>query len=127
AMLANMREEPDGLRGDVESGLRFLALSHALLNYLSALGAHRDLLQAHASDALIDDAVETMADWLDAMAQALMQSQPVPAGGQRMEELAQALEAIPEELDQGHRRMQSQLALICRQVMALHDSLQPAP
>ena len=125
AVLANMREEPDGFRGDVESGLRFLALSHTLLNYLSALGAHRDLLQAHASDALIDEAVETLADWLDAMAQALMQVQPIPAGGQRVDELAQALDAIPEELDEGHRRVQSQLALICRQVMALHDSLKP--
>ena len=126
AMLANMAEEPGGVRGDVESGLRFLALSHALLNYLSALGAHRDLLQAHASDALIDDAVETLADWLDAMARALLQGQRLPAGGERVDTLAQALEDIPDDIDEGHRRVQSQLALICRQVMALYDSLKPA-
>lgn len=34
--------EPARIRGNVEASKRFLVLSHTLLNYLSALGAHRD-------------------------------------------------------------------------------------
>ncbi|MET0519895.1 MAG: YccS family putative transporter [Burkholderiaceae bacterium] len=39
--LSAMRQEPARVRRHEAAGLRFLVLSHTLLNYLSALGAHR--------------------------------------------------------------------------------------
>ena len=40
--LAAAFKEPAYVRGKVAAGTRFLVLSHTLLNYLSALGAHRE-------------------------------------------------------------------------------------
>ena len=123
ATLANMQEEPGQFRGNAEAGLRFLALSHGLLNYLSALGAHRALLEEDASDALIDEAAARLADWLEQLADRLLREQPFPARDDTAEQLALSLENVAEGLDEGHRLVQSQLGLICRQVMALRDCL----
>ena len=39
--LSNMLMEPGHFRRDTEQGFRFLVVTHTLLGYLSALGAHR--------------------------------------------------------------------------------------
>ncbi|MCY1342678.1 Inner membrane protein YccS [compost metagenome] len=119
--LANMLLEPGHFRKDAETGFRFLVLSHTLLSYLSALGAHRATLPEDASDALLDHAGERLAATLDELAQSLASGQPVAVQCDAEEALARQLEQLPEELDDGHRLVQSELALICRQLAPLRS------
>jgi YccS/YhfK family integral membrane protein len=81
---AAMREEPRRERLDMIASARFLVLSHMLLNYLSALGAHRGELDAGS----LDETGRRTAGWLQqslaALAQGLETGQAVPASGSRM-------------------------------------------
>ncbi len=114
--------EPGHFRRDAETGLRYLTLSHTLLNYLSALGAHRESLADDARDPLLEDAARQLADSLDALAGALRQNQPVAVHSETEETLAQRLEQqAPEDLDDNHRLLQTQLGLICRQLAPLRS------
>ncbi|MHB0851634.1 YccS family putative transporter [Stutzerimonas nitrititolerans] len=120
--LSNMLLEPGHFRRDAETGLRYLTLSHTLLNYLSALGAHRESLADDARDPLLEDAARQLADSLDALAGALRQNQPVAVHSEAEEALAQRLEQqAPEDLDDNHRLLQTQLGLICRQLAPLRS------
>ncbi|MBW8336899.1 YccS family putative transporter [Stutzerimonas stutzeri] len=119
--LSNMLLEPGHFRKDAETGFRFLILSHTLLNYLSGLGAHRESLPDDASDALLERAAEQLATSLDDLATALAQNKPVAIYSEEEEALAQQLEQIPEEMDDAHRLVQTQLGLICRQLAPLRS------
>ncbi|WP_444815693.1 YccS family putative transporter [Stutzerimonas frequens] len=119
--LSNMLLEPGHFRKDAETGFRFLILSHTLLNYLSGLGAHRESLPDDASDALLERASEQLAASLDDLAKALAQNKPVAIYSEEEEALAQQLEQIPEEMDDAHRLVQTQLGLICRQLAPLRS------
>ena len=117
--LANMLLEPGHFRRDAETGFRFLVLSHTLLSYLSALGAHRASLADDASDALHERAVAHISQSLDAIAADLQSGQPVPVYDEADQALSEELEQLPEEMDEGHRLVQVQLGLICRQLAPL--------
>ncbi|WP_436785529.1 YccS family putative transporter [Stutzerimonas frequens] len=119
--LSNMLLEPGHFRKDAETGFRFLILSHTLLNYLSGLGAHRESLPDDASDALLERAAGQLAASLDDLATALAQNEPVAIYSEEEEALAQQLEQIPEEMDDAHRLVQTQLGLICRQLAPLRS------
>ncbi len=119
--LSNMLLEPGHFRKDAETGFRFLILSHTLLNYLSGLGAHRERLPDDASDALLERAAEQLAASLDDLATALAQNKPVAIYSEEEEALAQQLEQTPEEMDDAHRLVQTQLGLICRQLAPLRS------
>ncbi|MEN2502418.1 YccS family putative transporter [Stutzerimonas stutzeri] len=119
--LSNMLLEPGHFRKDAETGFRFLILSHTLLNYLSGLGAHRESLPDDASDALLERAAEQLVASLDDLATALAQNKPVAIYSEEEEALAQQLEQIPEEMDDAHRLVQTQLGLICRQLAPLRS------
>ncbi len=119
--LSNMLLEPGHFRKDAETGFRFLILSHTLLNYLSGLGAHRESLPDDASDALLERAAGHLAASLDDLATALAQNEPVAIYSEEEEALAQQLEQIPEEMDDAHRLVQTQLGLICRQLAPLRS------
>ena len=119
--LSNMLLEPGHFRKDAETGFRFLILSHTLLNYLSGLGAHRESLPDDASDALLERAAGQLAASLDDLAKALAQNEPVAIYSEEEEALAQQLEQIPEEMDDAHRLVQTQLGLICRQLAPLRS------
>ncbi len=119
--LSNMLLEPGHFRKDAETGFRFLILSHTLLNYLSGLGAHRESLPDDASDALLERAAEQLAASLNDLATALAQNKPVAIYSEEEEALAQQLEQIPEEMDDAHRLVQTQLGLICRQLAPLRS------
>ncbi len=120
--LSNMLLEPGPFRREAEAGFRFLTLSHTLLGYLSALGAHRESLTDDASDALLENASNRLADALESLALALRQRQSAPQPPGDEEELARRLECAPEEQDDVHRLVQNQLALICRQLPALREA-----
>ncbi|MEE1925523.1 YccS family putative transporter [Pseudomonas sp. 148P] len=113
--LANMLMEPGHFRKEADVGFRFLVLSHTLLSYLSALGAHREsTLPAEAREQLIDDAGAKLAQSLDEIASGLAGKQPVAIHSDSEEALAGELEQMPEEMDENLRTVQTQLALIAR-------------
>jgi len=115
--LANMLMEPGHFRKDADMGFRFLVMSHTLLSYLSGLGAHRDTeLPAEVREQLIEEAGCKIADSIDQIAQGLATKQTVAVQSDEEETLANALEQMPEELDENQRLVQTQLALICRQL-----------
>ena len=132
--LSNMLLEPGHFRKEAETGFRFLILSHTLLNYLSGLGAHRESLPDDASDALLESAAQQLAASLDDLAAALLHKRPVAIYSEEEDALAQRLEQLPDDTDDGHRLVQTQLGLICRQLaplrsMAVHllkqDAVEP--
>ncbi|UVL62096.1 YccS family putative transporter [Pseudomonas sp. B21-032] len=118
--LANMLMEPGHFRKEADVGFRFLVLSHTLLSYLSGLGAHRDsTLDTEVRQQLIDGAGASLASSLDEIAEGLASKLPVAIHSDAEEALANELEQMPEELDENQRLVQTQLALICRQLAPL--------
>ncbi len=115
--LANMLMEPGHFRKEADVGFRFLVLSHTLLSYLSGLGAHRDAsLPQDVREHLIQGVGESLASSIDEIATGLANKQPVQVQSDAEEALASELEQVPEEIDEGQRLVQTQLALICRQL-----------
>ena len=115
--LANMLMEPGQFRKEADVGFRFLVLSHTLLSYLSGLGAHRETqLPADVREHLIDGAGKTLAASIDEIATGLANKQPISIQSDAEEALAAELEQMPDEIDEGQRLVQTQLALICRQL-----------
>ncbi|AZF13970.1 YccS family putative transporter [Pseudomonas sp. R3-18-08] len=115
--LANMLMEPGHFRKEADVGFRFLVLSHTLLSYLSGLGAHRDTqLPAEVREQLIDGAGHALALSIDEIASGLANKQPIAIQSDEEETLAAQLEQMPDEIDEGQRLVQTQLALICRQL-----------
>ncbi|MBA1273589.1 YccS family putative transporter [Stutzerimonas azotifigens] len=119
--LSNMLLEPGRFRKEAETGFRFLIVSHTLLNYISGLGAHRESLPDDASDELLDGAAERLAATLDELALALRENRPVEIYSEEEQALAQRLEQAPEDMDDAHRLVQTQLGLICRQLAPLRS------
>ncbi|OZY43520.1 TIGR01666 family membrane protein [Pseudomonas fragi] len=115
--LANMLMEPGHFRKDADMGFRFLVMSHTLLSYLSGLGAHRDTqLPAEVREQLIEGAGSKIADSIEQIAQGLATKQAVAVQSDEEEALAGELEQMPDEIDENQRLVQTQLALICRQL-----------
>jgi hypothetical protein len=65
---------------------------------------------------LIEGAGASLAASIDEIAQSLATRQPVAVHSDAEEALAADLEQMPEELDEAQRLVQTQLALICRQL-----------
>ena len=115
--LANMLMEPGHFRKEADVGFRFLVLSHTLLSYLSGLGAHRETqLPAEVREHLIEGAGNTLAASIDEIATGLANKRPIAIQSDAEEALAADLEQMPDEIDEGQRLVQTQLALICRQL-----------
>ncbi|QAY91130.1 YccS family putative transporter [Pseudomonas sp. ACM7] len=115
--LANMLMEPGHFRKEADVGFRFLVLSHTLLSYLSGLGAHRETqLPPYVREHLIDGAGVRLAASIDEIAQGLASKLPIAIQSDEEEALANTLEQMPDEIDEGQRLVQTQLALICRQL-----------
>ncbi|VVO26503.1 YccS family putative transporter [Pseudomonas fluorescens] len=115
--LANMLMEPGHFRKEADVGFRFLVLSHTLLSYLSGLGAHRETqLPGEVREHLINGAGVSLAASIDEIAQGLASKLPIAIQSDAEEALANDLERMPDEIDEGQRLVQTQLALICRQL-----------
>lgn len=103
-------QEPRYVRGKVESGTRFLVASHTLLNYLSALGAHRNALLE-----LLDDtafAATYLKVALENVAAALETRQTLPESMPDAEVSARnALALSTADESEFHRVLRAQLAL----------------
>jgi len=115
--LANMLMEPGHFRKEADVGFRFLVRSHTLLSYLSGLGAHRDTqLPADVREHLIEGAGNSLAASIDEIATGLANKQSIAIQSDAEEGLAAELEQMPDEIDEAQRLVQTQLALICRQL-----------
>jgi len=115
--LANMLMEPGHFRKEADMGFRFLVLSHTLLSYLSGLGAHRGTeLPEPVRRQLIEGAGATLSGSIDEIASSLANKTAVAVHSDTEEALASELEQMPEEVDEGQRLVQTQLAMICRQL-----------
>lgn len=114
--LGNMLMEPGHFRKQADIGFRFLVLSHTLLSYLSGLGAHRGETQLVGADNPLLLGADSLAASLDEIAQSLREERPVAIHSDAEEQLASRLEQLGEGLDDQQRLVQTQLALICRQL-----------
>ncbi|QJQ95654.1 MULTISPECIES: YccS family putative transporter [Halomonadaceae] len=131
-MLSNMLQEPGHYsKQDADDGFRFLVLSHTLLGYLSALGAHRHRVGEDELDATLIPVARRIAENLAAIAERLAARQPGPALEEEQEKLvailAQVLPEATQEEDEGegevaYPTMQTQLMLICRQLVPLAEA-----
>ncbi|MCC5881474.1 MAG: TIGR01666 family membrane protein [Halomonas sp.] len=116
-LLANMLQEPEHYRRQyADDGFRFLVLSHTLLGYLSALGAHRHRIEPTGSDVALLSAARQIAESLGQLADALARRVPLSMS-ELSEEWRERLPAEPidvsEELEEGeHRPLKTQLQLI---------------
>ncbi len=113
--LSQLLLEPRAVRRHARVGMQLLLLSHTLLNYLSALGAHRDKLAQSDSHPLAVEAARHAADSLEQMAQALKTRQPQPADDGRAAALALELEQQSDTLADPF----SPLVLVCQQLEPL--------
>ncbi|MFC7207630.1 YccS family putative transporter [Comamonas endophytica] len=113
--LSQLLLEPRAVRRHARVGMQLLLLSHTLLNYLSALGAHRDKLFQSESHPLATEAAGQAADALEQMAQALKTRQPLPADHGGAAALALELEQRGDALADPF----SPLVLVCQQLEPL--------
>jgi YccS/YhfK family integral membrane protein len=114
--LGNMLMEPGHFRKEADIGFRFLVLSHTLLSYLSGLGAHRGETSLSGSDHPLLSSAKQLAASLEEIADCLHEERPVAIHSDAEEQLASELEQLGENLDDQQRLLQTQLALICRQL-----------
>ncbi|MGB4072526.1 YccS family putative transporter [Pseudomonas sp.] len=114
--LGNMLMEPGHFRKEADIGFRFLVLSHTLLSYLSGLGAHRGETQLATTDNPLLSSASSLAASLDEIAACLSEERPVAIHSDAEEQLAATLEHLSDDLDDAQRLLQTQLALICRQL-----------
>ncbi|HEX7990280.1 MAG TPA: TIGR01666 family membrane protein, partial [Stenotrophomonas sp.] len=123
--LANMLREPGYARGNLDAGFRFLGLSNTLLGYLSALGAHRARADAVNEDALVADGHRQLQQSLVALAEALSRRQPAEPQEDEIAR-ADALEQMPDEIDEKSRLVRTQLALMLRLLPKLRAAAEEA-
>ncbi|SEL09741.1 TIGR01666 family membrane protein [Roseateles sp. YR242] len=116
--MAAMRLEPGHARRLAPQGMRFLVLSHTLLNYLSALGAHRNQRLTLPDDGAAARAVSTLLTTLDGIASAL-EVQP-PRAAEDLPLTHGLVDALTAPGPEALRLVQAQLALCLRLLPALH-------
>ncbi|HLA31471.1 MAG TPA: YccS family putative transporter [Pseudomonas sp.] len=114
--LGNMLMEPGHFRKQADIGFRFLLLSHTLLSYLSGLGAHRGETQLAGADNPLLLGATSLASSLEEIALCLSEERPVAIHSEAEQQLASRLEQLGDGLDDQQRLLQTQLALICRQL-----------
>ena len=124
AYSAMLKEPSRGSSTQKEAGGRFLILSHTLLNYISAIGAHRDeLVNGHVDVGLLATA-ETLQRQLDVLARAL--ERPQDASPDALVKDMQPQVADNQDigdLDVMQRLLETQLLLALRLVPPLFEQM----
>ncbi|MBE3995006.1 TIGR01666 family membrane protein [Vibrio parahaemolyticus] len=120
--ISTMLAEPGKYRAAVDESFRFLTLNHAMLSYISALGAHRTRIEDESIHKLVLDAHRCIHQHLDVLYQQLHQhceecdlSNIDDAG------LEQRLNEWRDEDDSSARMVLQQLHLIYRMLPELHS------
>lgn len=114
--LTNMLKEPGHFRRQTDIGFRFLLLSHTLLSYISALGAHRETLAHAPTYPLLNQEAQLIADSLETLAQQLIKREPIAVHCDAEQQQSYRLRDLPEEEDDTLRFLQTQLLLISQQL-----------
>ena len=115
-------QEPLRVRSKTDAGTRFLVLAHTLLNYLSALGAHRNAEHAPLDDALA--AADYLADALERLAAMLESGPAVPASLCCDESIDSHALHCPSDNEEAeiHRILRGQLGLAMRLLPSLREA-----
>lgn len=113
--LGNMLKEPGHVRRQSDLGFNFLLVSHSLLGYISALGAHRSSLADAPNYPSLYREAEQLAASLEQMADQLERRRPIETDS----ELQCGLQQMPLEEDERLRLIQTQLLLIHQQLAPL--------
>lgn len=114
--LTNMLKEPGYFRKQTDIGFRFLLLSHTLLSYISALGAHRENLAHAPTYLLLNQEAQLLADSFEQIAEKLIKRQAVEVHSDIEQQQSYRLRDLPEEEDDTLRLLQTQLLLISQQL-----------
>ena len=124
AYSAMLKEPSRGSSAQKEASGRFLIYSHTLLNYISAIGAHRDELVLGHVDAGLLAIAETLQRQLDVLAQALERPQDASPDAFLADMLPQfGDDAYPAELGVMQRLLQTQLQLALRLLPHLSEQM----
>ncbi|WP_423841015.1 YccS family putative transporter [Vibrio mytili] len=122
AAISTMLVEPGKYRAAIDESFRFLTLNHAMLNYISALGAHRTRLDDESTHKLILDSHRCIHQHLDVLHQQLHQhSETCDLSSIDDTGLEQRLNEWREEDDSSARMVLQQLHLIYRMLPELHS------
>jgi YccS/YhfK family integral membrane protein len=122
AYSAMLKEPSRGSSAQKEASGRFLIYSHTLLNYISAIGAHRDELVLGQVDAGLLASAETLQQQLDGLALALERPQDASSDALVKDLLPQVGEApCPAEFGDLQRLLQTQLQLALQLVPHLME------
>ncbi|MGX9416607.1 YccS family putative transporter [Vibrio sp. WJH972] len=122
AAINNMLAEPGRYHTATDESFRFLTLNHALLSYISALGAHRDRLEDESVHKLILDSHRVIHQHLALVHQQLQQQSPtcdtreIDSKG-----LQQRLASWRDDDDSSAKLVLQQLHLIYQALPELHS------
>lgn len=117
-----MLAEPGRYRTAVDESFRFLTLNHAMLNYISALGAHRTRIDDNSIHKLVLDAHRCIHQHLDVLHQQLHQHcEECDLSAIEDAGLEQRLNEWRDEDDSSARMILQQLHLIYRMLPELHS------
>ena len=114
--LTNMLKEPGHFRRQSDIGFRFLLLSHTLLSYISALGAHRENLAHAPTYMLLNQEAQLLAESFEQIAQKLIKREAIEVHSEEEQQQSYRLRDLPEEEDDTLRLFQTQLLLISQQL-----------
>lgn len=114
--LTNMLKEPGHFRRQSDIGFRFLLLSHTLLSYISALGAHRENLAYAPTYLVLNQEAQLLAESFEQIAQKLIKREPIEVHSELEQLQSYRLRDLPEEEDDTLRLLQTQLLLISQQL-----------
>ena len=114
--LTNMLKEPGHFRRQTDIGFRFLLLSHTLLSYISALGAHRETLAHSPTYPMLNQEAQLIAGSLERIAQQLIKLEPIEVHSEAELQQSHRLRDLLEEEDDTLRFLQTQLLLISQQL-----------
>ncbi|WP_070966505.1 YccS family putative transporter [Vibrio sonorensis] len=120
--ISNMLAEPGRYRTSVDECFRFLTLNHALLSYVSALGAHRTRLDNESTHQLVLDAHRVINQHLELLEKSLYDRVPHSDSSVLCSnDIEQRLSEWREEDDSSARMVLQQLYLIYRMLPELHS------
>lgn len=119
--LTSMLKEPGHFRRQTDIGFRFLLLSHTLLSYISALGAHRESLAHAPSYPMLNQEAQLIAGSLERIAQQLVKLEPIEVHSDAELQQSYRLRDLPEEEDDTLRFLQTQLLLLSQQLGSIRN------
>ncbi|HIF9069045.1 TPA: YccS family putative transporter [Photobacterium damselae] len=118
--ISNMLAEPGRYRMATNESFRFLTLNHAMLSYISALGAHRTQLEDNETYHLVSQAYRSINEHLESLTLQLEQNKPMAMPETDLA-LEQSLSQWRDDDCESTKMVLQQLHLIQRMLPELHS------